>query len=462
MKLLIIDDEENMCHMLRAMIKRHGYDITVAYNGKSALGFVAKEHFDFILCDVKMPRMDGMMFLERGAADLQNSTVIMMSAYGSIDLAITAMKAGAYDFISKPFKSDEVLLALKKAEEREQLKRENRRLKYEIDDIKNDCNFSRMVSVSGKMKDIFTMVRKVAQYDTTVLICGESGTGKELIARGVHEYSGRCNKSFVAINCGSIPENLLESELFGHLKGSFTGATRDKKGIFEEADGGTLFLDEIGDLSLPMQVKLLRVLQEREIRPVGATSTIKIDVRVVAATAKDLVYQVEKKRFREDLFYRLNVVPVLLPPLRERREDIPVLAKHFVKKINIRFATDVQGFSPAAMKCLLVYSWPGNVRELENMVQRCMVLATTINVEPGDLPTKIHDTEGIVRPTGAENGLKGVDGDLSLKKARRRLEASLISSALQKTGMNKSKAARLLEISYPSLLTKIKEYALVV
>jgi len=460
-KLLIVDDEKNMCHMLEAMLERYGYCIAVAYDGRDALAFVKKEHFDFILCDVKMPHVDGMMFLQKGAQYLKASTVVMMSAYGTIDLAIAAMKIGAYDFISKPFKSDEVLLALKKAEEREQLKRENRRLKHEIHDIKNDCNFTRMVSISSKMKDIFSIVRKVAQYDTTVLICGESGTGKELIARGVHEYSGRCENAFVAVNCGSIPENLLESELFGHRKGAFTGAVRDKKGIFEEADGGTLFLDEIGDLPLSMQVKLLRVLQEQEIRPLGGVNTRAIDVRVVTATAKDLAQQVEMKCFREDLFYRLNVVPILLPALRDRTEDIPLLVKHFVTKNNNRFATDVQGFSPAAMNCLLEYSWPGNVRELENMVQRCMVLTTSVKVVPEDLPTNICATVNKSGLTIDGNCLKKLEGDLSLKKARRKLEASLIASALKKTGMNKSKAAGLLDISYPSLLTKIKEYAIV-
>ena len=452
MKLLIIDDEENMCHMLGAMIERHGYHITTAYNGQTALALIHKEHFDFILCDVKMPQMDGMMFLEKGADELQDSTVIMMSAYGTVDLAIAAMKAGAYDFISKPFKSDEVLLALKKATERESLKRENRRLNDEIKEIHSAGSFHLMVGESAGMQKVYALAEKVAGYNTTVLVTGESGTGKELVARGIHNYSERNQKPFIAVNCGSIPENLLESELFGYVKGAFTGADKTKKGLFEEADGSTLFLDEIGELPLAMQVKLLRVLQEQEVRPVGASKTKRVDVRVIAATARDLQAQVAQGEFREDLFYRLNVLNIWIPPLRQRKEDIPPLCHHFVKKFNTRFAMDIKGVSPEAMEMILNYSWPGNVRELENVIQRGMVLTKTSMIEREHLP----DNMGSMGRR-FDDKLEVAD-ELSLKVAQKSMEAKLIARAMSKFQGNKSKAANALQISYPSMLSKLKEY----
>ena len=299
-KLLIVDDEENMRHMLEAMLSRHNYEISAAEDGMQASALIQENDFDFILCDIRMPNMDGLEFLVNNIHDLSNSTVIMMSAYGSVDLALEAMKNGAYDFISKPFKTDEVLLTLKKAEEREQLKNENIQLKKVLE-IRGD-GFSDIIGTSKKIKTIIDLAEKVAPYNTTVLVTGESGTGKELIARGIHANSPRSSQPFFAINCGSIPGDLLESELFGYLKGSFTGADKNKKGLFEEADGSTLFLDEIGELPLAMQVKLLRVLQENEIRPVGSSTVKKVDVRIIAATAKSLPEEVEQGVFRQDLF----------------------------------------------------------------------------------------------------------------------------------------------------------------
>ena len=454
---MIIDDEENMCHMLAAMIARHGYQISTAYNGKTALELISIEHFDFILCDVKMPQMDGMMFLEKGAELLKESTVIMMSAYGTVDLALAAMKAGAYDFISKPFKSDEVLLSLKKAEEREQLRLENKQLKSQINEIRSGIQFGAMVSASTEMKDLFTIAKRVSQYDTTVLITGESGTGKELVAKGIHNKSPRRKKSFVAVNCGSIPENLIESELFGYVKGAFTGADRNKKGLFGEADEGTLFLDEIGDLPLPMQVKLLRVLQENEIRPVGAGRTTKIDVRVLAATAQDLEERIVEGSFREDLYYRLNVMPIKVPSLRERREDIPVLCHHFVKKFNSQLDMRVKGISPEAMAIIIDFSWPGNVRELENAIQRGMVLTQGDFIEIEHLPIRVRESHPEQK---TEIHLSNSKGGLSLKVANKQLEAKLIALALSRCNGNKSRAALMLELSYPSLLSKIKLYSL--
>jgi len=452
MELLIVDDEENMCHMLKAMVERHGYAVDTANDGESALELIKNKQFEFILCDVKMPTMDGMMFLAKGANYLRNSTVIMMSAYGTVDLALEAMKAGAYDFISKPFKSDEVLLALKKAEEREQLKKENRRLKDEIADIKEDEGLRGLVAKSAGMRKIFSLVRKVAVYDTTVLITGESGTGKELVARGIHEISPRRNKALVAVNCGSIPENLLESELFGYVKGAFTGAAKNKRGLFEEAEGATLFLDEIGELPLAMQVKLLRVLQEQEIRPVGALHSKNVNVRVVAATARDLEEQVRNGAFREDLFYRLNVMHIPIPSLRERKEDIPLLCNHFVKKMNSKFNTKIKSISPRAMLAIDDHPWPGNVRELENVIQRGIVLTETDVVDADHLPQYITNSVSI-----QDDSAEMVD-KLSLKVAQKKLEADMIARAMLFYQGNKSKAAQALEISYPSMLNKLKKY----
>ena len=323
--VLIIDDEENMRHMLQTMLSRYGYVVTTAPDGAGGLAEIDRSVFDFILCDVKMPQMNGMEFLKTAGDRLLSSTVIMMSAYGSIDMALEAMKLGAYDFISKPFKNEEIRLTIKKAEERERLKKENLELKARIRRIGGDLSFGNMVGKSSAMQDVFSMALKVARFDSTVLITGESGTGKELVAQGIHRESERQAGPMVPVNCASIPESLMESELFGHVKGAFTGADKDKQGLFEMAQSGTLFLDEVGDIPISLQPKLLRVLQESEIRPVGGNKSRTVDVRVIAATSKNLETEIAAGNFREDLFYRLNVVPIGLPPLGERTEDIPLL-----------------------------------------------------------------------------------------------------------------------------------------
>jgi two-component system, NtrC family, response regulator AtoC len=450
-KLLIIDDEENMRHMLQALIGRKGFSVDTAGDGEEALAFVQQNKYDFILCDVRMPGTDGLEFLKKAMPFLADSTVIMMSAYGSVDMALEAMKAGAYDFISKPFKADEVLLTLKKAEEREGLRQENKELKEQIKNIKEKDGFDGMVAGSKAMHDIFDLARKVAPFDTTVLITGESGTGKELVARGIKASSQRADRPFLAINCGGIPENLLESELFGYIKGAFTGADKPHRGIFKEADGGTLFLDEIGELPMGMQVKLLRVLQEGEIKPVGSTKIEKVNVRILAATAKDLEAEVRRGVFREDLYYRLNVIKIAIPPLRERKEDIPRLCDHFVQKFNTLLSGRVKSISPQAMEILLVYNWPGNVRELENIVQRGIVLTDHGDIGLEQLPPYLSDT-------AIKNDMEYSISGFSLKKAQRTLEEKMIAKVLKQTGGNKVQASRLLEISYPSLLNKIKEY----
>jgi len=437
--------------MLSSMLKKSGYRVYTASNGSEALDMVDQTLYDFILCDLKMPDMSGMEFFETARDKLWASTVIMMSAYGSIDTAVEAMKKGAYDFISKPFKFDEVLLTLKKAEERESLKRENRWLKERIKKIQDDYHFGNLVAKSKGMEAVFKIAEKVAQYDTTVLIYGASGTGKELIAQGIHFAGKRAKNSLVPVNCGGIPENLLESELFGYKRGAFTGADSDRKGLFEEADRGTIFLDEIGELPLSLQVKLLRVLQENEIRPVGDSKTKKIDVRVIAATSKNLEDEAKNGTFREDLFFRLNVMPIQLPPLKDRPEDIPILSQHFINRFNISLEKNIKGITPAAMSILLKYHWPGNVRELGNVIERAAVLAEETILVPENFPLDLGES------SEREKMEDFFDGH-SLKAAQKIMEKRLITKALQATNGNRTKAARILEISHPSLLSKIKVY----
>ena len=452
-RLLIIDDEANMRHMLSTVLKKAAYQVETAADGAEGLEMIQQSRYDFILCDIKMPKMDGMKFLKLSRDRIGAATVIMMSAYGSIDTAIEAMKSGAYDYISKPFKTDEVYLTLKKAEERESLKAENRLLKERIQKIAGDYNFGKMVAKSKAMQSVFQLASKVAQYKTTVLIVGDSGTGKELIARGIHYGGMRAAGPLIPVNCGGIPESLLESELFGYKKGAFTGADRNKNGLFQEAEGGTIFLDEIGELPLSLQVKLLRVLQENEVRPVGDSKSLQIDVRVIAATSKNLEEEVKKGSFREDLYYRLNVMTVKIPPLCERTEDIPILCKHFIGRFNEILDKDISGLAPDAMARLLEYHWPGNVRQLENVIERAMVIADDSLLLPEHFTAELIQKD---RHTPQDTLIEG----LSLKDAQKVVEKKLITRALDETGGNRTRAARLLEISHPSLLTKIKAYGI--
>jgi two-component system response regulator AtoC len=440
-----------MRHMLTALLKNFGYEVDTASDGELALNMVNNSFYDFILCDLKMPKMDGMAFLNAVKDKLGETTVIMMSAYGSLDTAIQAMKNGAYDYISKPFKSDEVYMALKKAEERERLKKENKRLLEKIKNIEEDYRVGNMIGKSRPMQNVFKMVEKVAQYNTTVLISGESGTGKELIAKGIHLAGERSHRPLVTINCGGIPENLLESEFFGYKKGAFTGAGRDKKGLFKEADTGTLFLDEIGELSLSLQVKLLRVLQENEIRPIGDTKTQKVDVRVIAATQKKLEDEVQEGTFREDLYYRLNVLNIKLPPLRERPEDIPLLIDHFLNRFNSRLGKEIKKVSSTALSFFLKYRWPGNIRELENIIERAVVLADGEEILPEHLPQELKGRSSAIFD-------EEMSGEFSLKKTQQMLEKKMIKKALDETKGNRTHASKLLEISHPSLLSKMKAY----
>jgi len=451
-RILIVDDEESFRHMLSVILIKEGYEVETSSNGEEGLQRAAASPFDQILCDIRMPRMDGLGFLQEIKKTGTEATIIVMSAYGTVDIAIEAMKLGAYDYISKPFKPDEIILILRKAEEREQLRRENQLLRKEV---AREYSFENIVSKNEKMQKIFDVIKKVSHYKSTVLITGESGTGKELVARALHYNSDRSQNSFIAVNCGAIPENLLESELFGHAKGAFTDAIRTKKGLFEEADAGTLFLDEIGELPGQLQVKLLRVLQDGEIRRIGESKPIQIDVRIVAATVKDLQKEVKEGRFREDLFYRLHVLPLHIPPLRERKEDIPLLIRHFIGKYNKVMNKNVTGIDHRAMETLMSYKWYGNVRELENTIERAIVLSEKNNIESEYLPVEIQNFKEQLQPETLP------EEEYSIKKTSKSLEINLIKRALKKTGGNHTHAARLLEISHRALLYKIKEYGIV-
>ncbi len=446
-RVLVVDDEENLRLVLETMLRRHGYTVKAVASAEAALAALEAFAPDFVLADVRMGGMSGIELTRELAARGSSVTVIVMSAYGSIELALEAMKAGAYDYVAKPFKQDEVLLALRKAEERESLRRENKALKEQVAAA---ARFEEMIGKSEAMAGVYRTIEKAAAYATTVLIQGESGTGKELVARALHVRSPRKERRFVAVNCGAIPEALLESELFGHRRGAFTDAVADKRGLFEEAHEGTLFLDEIGELPLATQVKLLRVLQEGTLRRLGDTKDRQVDVRVVAATVRDLREEVDEGRFREDLFYRLNVLPLRVPPLRERREDIPLLVDHLIERNNARLGTRIRGLDDKAKRLMLAYRWPGNVRELENVLERAMVLADGDVLSDADLPERLREPDPVQVVLGA--------GELSIKKTARYMEETLIKKALEKTGGNRTQASKLLEISHRALLYKIKDY----
>jgi two-component system, NtrC family, response regulator AtoC len=445
---LVVDDEENLRVVLRTLLRRHGYEVETASTGEEALTMVDSFGPDVVLTDVRMPKMGGLDLLSTLKAKGNDATVIVMSAYGNMDLALDAMKAGAYDYVQKPFKPDEVVLALRKAEERELLRRENRALR---DEIRKEHRFEDILAKSARMQEIFRTISKIAEYKTTVLVTGESGVGKELVARAIHRRSTRRGGPFVAVNCGAIPENLLESELFGHKKGAFTDAVQDRRGLFEEATTGTLFLDEIGELPLALQVKLLRVLEDEKIRRLGETRDLQVDVRIIAATHRDLHAETKAGRFREDLFYRLNVLPIHCPPLRERRDDIPLLIDHFVAKNNSRLGTSIRGLDTETRRLLYEYAWPGNVRELENTIERAMVLSEGEQIVAADLPERIREARDPVQ-------VQLASGELSVKKTTRIIEEILIRRALQKTKGNRTRAAEVLEISHRALLYKIKDY----
>ncbi len=448
-RILIVDDDEALRESLGMLLAAEGYDVALADCADSALAELDRESVDLVLCDLRMPGMDGLELLPQLVKKVPGATVLMMSAFGSADLAIEAMSRGAYDYLAKPFQPSEVLLAIRKARERERLRRANALLQRDVERVVGDRP---IVAASSAMIEVLELIERAAEFKATVLLTGESGTGKEVLARAIHSQSGRREEAFVAVNCGAIPETLLESELFGHAKGAFTGADKARRGLFVEASEGTLFLDEIGELPVALQVKLLRALQEEEIRPVGESKPRTVDVRVIAATSRDLAHEISEGRFREDLFYRLNVVHVHVPALRDRRDDIPLLVDHFVSRARETLGKGLRGVADDALTRLTGYAWPGNVRELENVIERAVILAQGDRLTTTDLP----DNVALPGPTtGAAD-----PGDLSLKRARRRFEADLILKALEATGGNRTHAAKLLEISHRALLYKIKEYAL--
>ncbi len=450
-RLLIVDDDESLRDSLSLVLAAEGYDVTTAADADQALVRVGETPFDVVLCDLRMPGRDGLELLPELAQRIPDATLILMSAYGTEELALEAMRRGAYDYLAKPFQPTEALLAIRKAGERERLRRRGELLAREVERAVGERP---IVAASPAMIGVLELLERAAEFKATVLLLGESGTGKEVLARAIHSQSPRRDDAFVAVNCGAIPANLLESELFGHAKGAFTGANKARRGLFLEADGGTLFLDEIGEMPVELQVKLLRVLQEEEIRPLGESKSRKVDVRVLAATSRDLERDVSAGRFREDLFYRLNVVRVDVPPLRERREDIPLLVDHFLEKFRTGLGKPVAGIADDALERLVAYAWPGNVRELENILERAVILCRDERLGLGELPEAV-----VAGNTPAAGGAAG-RGDLSIKAARRRAEIEVIRRALQATDGNRTHAAKLLEISHRALLYKIKEYDL--
>ena len=441
-RVLVVDDEPGLRQSLGLLLTDAGYTVTAEQDGRRALDRATAESFDLILCDVRMPEMDGLTFVRNYRQRGGGALVIVMSAYGGEDAAIAAMKEGAYDYLPKPFRPDEVVLTLRKAEERERLRQEVAGLRAQLAASPAERG---LVAESAAMRQALALVARVAEHNTTVLITGESGTGKEVIARAIHRASPRAGQAFVGINCAAIPETLLESELFGYVRGAFTGATGDKAGLFEQANGGTLLLDEIGELPFGLQAKLLRVLQESEIRRVGDQKTRRVDARVLVATARNLEAEVRGGRFREDLFYRINVVMIELPPLRERRADIAPLARHFAATLAQRFGR-LLSLSDDAIAWLEQQEWPGNVRELENAMERAAVLSNHETLAPGDFahaPRTTHDA-----PAG------------TLKDLVEMAERQAITAALEESGGNRREAAKRLGVSLRTLFYKIDRYGI--
>jgi two-component system response regulator PilR (NtrC family) len=453
-KILVADDEQSMREFLDIMLKREGYRVSSASNGEEVLKLVEKDLFDLILMDIRMPKMDGISVLKNIKVLSPETTVIMITAYASADTAIKAMKEGAYDYITKPFKVEEIKLIIKNALEKKNLQKENILLKQVVRDR---YHFENIIGQSPKMLDLFDLMEKVAPTKTNILITGESGTGKELVAKAIHYNSPRKDKPFVTLNCGAIPEPLIESELFGHMKGAFTDAIVTKKGLFEVADEGAIFLDEISELPLMMQVKLLRVLQDKEFKRVGGTEDIRVDVRIISATNKDLEEAVREKQFREDLFYRLNVIQIKIPPLLERREDIPHLANHFLKKYSEELNKNITKISPEALQILLNYHYPGNVRELQNIIERAVALEIGQELGAQNLSSYLDDQlplkKGPIIPDIPSEGI-------NLEKVVEDLERSLLMKALDKSKGIKKKAADLLHINFRSMRYRLEKYGL--
>jgi len=443
--ILVVEDEELMRSILRRLLEGSGYEVVTADSAEAAISAFAENEISVTLTDIKMSGMDGIELLDRLKGIDSEALVVVMTAYSSVDTAVAALRKGAYDYVTKPFVNEDILQTIKNAIQQRELFRENRALRRELN---KQFAFSEIIGTSDALQQIFALVKKIADTNATVLIQGESGTGKELIARAIHLNSSRASNPFLAVNCGALPESLLESELFGHTKGSFTGAISDKKGLFRAASGGTLFLDEIGEMPIALQVKLLRALQEHEVTPVGATEALRFDARIVAATNKNLEQEVKEQRFREDLFYRLNVIELTVPPLRERIEDIALLAKHFVAKSARVQNSPEKSITRDAMEALVNYEWPGNVRELENAIERAYILSgEEIDVE--SLPQKLREKAGRAFRTRDEEGFRP-----TLEELERRYLMEVLGSV----GEDKTKAAHILGIDLSTLYRKLKRY----
>jgi two-component system, NtrC family, response regulator PilR len=449
-RVLVVDDEQSMRDLLAIMLRQTGYDVAVADGGESAIERLKAESFDLIVTDLRMRKVDGLTFLKAAKEHSPRTVVLVVTAYASTETAVEAMKLGAYDYVTKPFKLDELKVTVANALERRRLQEENLALKRQLH---RERGFENFVGRSPKILDVFETIRKTADSGSTVMITGESGTGKELVAQALHWESGLRNGPFVSVNCGAVPETLMESELFGHVKGAFTGAVASTDGLFASADGGTLFLDEITEIPHTVQVKLLRAIQERQIRRVGDTRDVKIDVRLIAASNRDLGRAVGDGVLREDLFYRLNVIPIHLPPLRDRREDIPLLVAYFVKKVSRGVGRNVRGVAPDALAILELYHWPGNIRELENVVERAIVLGSSELLEADALPASLkqpRDRHDVPLELPAE----GIDLEATLD----RIEHRYMQLALERVGGVQTRAAELLRVSFRQFRYKLQKF----
>jgi two-component system response regulator PilR (NtrC family) len=447
-KILIVEDENSMREVLKILLEGESYEVTSASDGLEGISHIDKDIFDLVITDIKMPGADGFEVLKKVKNISPGTVVIMITAFGTTEAAIEAMKLGAYDYIHKPFKIDEIRLIVKKAIEKKRLSEEVSLLR---DKVKITYRLENIIGQSPKMQELFRLVPKVAQSNSNALIIGESGSGKELVAMALHNLSNRKDRNFVAINCSAFPEGLLESELFGHMKGSFTGAMQNKQGLFEIADSGSLFLDEIGEMPINLQAKLLRVLENGTFRRVGGTTDIKVDVRVISATNKDIKEEIASGRFREDLYYRLNVVPIHIPPLRERKEDIPLLVDHFLKKIS----DQAKKVTPEAMRILIDYPWKGNVRELENVVERVVLLTEKEEITPAELPNEIIGYAEDIKEI-PELTKEGINLDTIMTD----IEKKYLLKALEKSSGVKKEAAKLLNLSFRSFRHRLSKYGI--
>ena len=452
--ILVVDDELSMREFLELMLTREGYNVSCAENGKKAISMINKKYFDLLLCDIRIGDISGIDVLRAAKKQNPHTVVIMISAYASAETAVEAMNEGAYDYVPKPFDNEELKQTIKKALDLKTIEHEKEILDSEL---KKTIHFGMIVGSSPRMLHIYDMVMQVAKTTTNILISGESGTGKELIARAIHEQSDRCDKPFVVINCGGIPETLMESELFGHKKGSFTGATRDKKGLFKIADKGTIFLDEIGEFSPPIQVQLLRVVQERAFKEVGGNEDISVDIRIISATNKKLEEEVIAKNFREDLFYRLNVIEIKMPPLRERKSDLRALAQHFLEKYSKEMGKEITKISSYAIDLLQKYDFPGNIRELENLIERSVALSNTNIILPESLALSIHKRRWVEGIKDKRFDLDEVPNGVSLDAILEEIEKAYVEKALDCSNGNKNKTAELLSLSLRSLRYRIEK-----